>query len=262
MRGARRLLPWIVGSAALAIGVGGIAVGLPGMLEPADEPVVLARPLPGEVRAGYLPDGTPVWVAGHEDGGVSVISAFSSHDPFGLNKLIWWCETADGFDDPSSGAKWDRYGVRLGGPAPIGLVTYETAVSGGQVAIGSPREGPPAGTRFTGPAETDREWCLGVDGSATWHTFDGWQVWNSPTAAIASEPAAWILLEGHLVEHGAEVRLCGVAGCADSVRVLNVAAPQQPGLEFGQFPGERFIARVRDGALDDLARVVVPPPEP
>ena len=142
--GRRRTLPWIVGLVVVASGAVAVAVALipRGQQELPDDSVVLARPLPGEVRADYLPDGTPVWVAGHDGGDVSVISAFSSHVPYGLNKLIWWCDKADAFDDPAHGGKWDEYGVRLGGPAPIGLATYEAAVVGGRVAVGGLRAGP------------------------------------------------------------------------------------------------------------------------
>ncbi len=254
--GRRRTLPWIAGLFVVASGAMAVALIPRGQQEAPSDSVVLARPLPGEVRADYLPDGTPVWVAGHADGDASVISAFSSHVPYGLNKLIWWCAKADAFDDPSHGGKWDEYGVRFGGPAPIGLATYETAVSGGRVAIGGLREGQPLGTPFLGPGETEREWCLGLDGGATWHTFDGWRIWDSPTAAVDAKPDEWILLEGHLAPVGGELRLCAAAGCADSARVLDVAMPSHPELELVPVRGERFIAHVRDGALADLTRAV------
>ena len=132
-------------------------------------------------------------------------------------------------------------------------------------AVGSPigglREGQPLGTPFLGPGETEREWCLGLDGGATWHTFDGWRIWDSPTAAVDAKPEEWILLEGHLTAVLGELRLCAAAGCADSARVLDVAMPSHPELELVPVPGERFIAHVRDGALADLTRAV-PLPAP
>lgn len=255
--GRRIVLPWIAGFVVVVASVTVAVLLVPGgQQEPPGESVVLARPLPGEVRADYLPDGTPVWVAGHDNGDASVISAFSSHVPYGLGKLIWWCDKADAFDDPAHGGKWDEYGVRLGGPAPIGLATYETTLVGGRVAIGAVREGQPVDTPFVGPGETEREWCLDLDGGAAWHTFDGWRIWDSPAAAIAAEPDEWILLEGHLVAVGGELRLCAATGCGDSARVLDVAIPSHPELELGPFPRERFIAHVRDGAFADLARAI------
>ena len=59
----------------------------------------------------------------------------TSHRP---QELVWWCDKADAFDDPAHGGKWDEYGVRLGGPAPIGLSTYEAAVVGDRVAVRVP----------------------------------------------------------------------------------------------------------------------------
>ena len=150
--GRRRTLPWIAGLLVVASGAVAVAVALipRGQQELPDDSVALARPLPGEVRADYLPDGTPVWVTGHADGDASVISAFSSHVPYGLNKLVWWCAKADAFDDPSHGGKWDEYGVRFGGPAPIGLATYETAMVGRSGRHRRPSRGPTSGHAVPG----------------------------------------------------------------------------------------------------------------
>src|SRR5688500_20290993 len=79
----------------IAIGAGlviGLAVVAGGVLLVAnllhtDEPEIpfsLGRPNAGEVRPDYLADGTPVWVVGHQDGTVDVLSGFDTHVPFNL----------------------------------------------------------------------------------------------------------------------------------------------------------------------------------
>jgi hypothetical protein len=76
---------------------------------------------------------------------------------------------------------------------------------------------------------------------------------------VEAAPDGWILLEGELIADRAErrVRLCGLAGCADSVLAANVEMPP-PGMDprFGPLGESRFIAHVRDGTLVDVTRVV------
>lgn len=222
--------------------------------EPEVEPVVVDRPSPGEVRPDYLPDGTPIWVVGHDNGDVSVLSGFDTHIPFGLNKLLWWCEKADGFENPEHGSKYDEYGLKIGGPAPHGLRSYELN-DDGRITLGRFRGGMPPDTPHSGPPVQNRTWCTGFDDGTTWHTFTGWETWDSPTAAVEAQPTGWILLSGQLVAVAGEVRFCSLAGCEDSVHVTNVTMPPNPDMEFGPFEGERFIARVSEGGLDDLTRV-------
>jgi hypothetical protein len=103
----------------------------------------------------------------------------------------------------------------------------------------------------------DREWCTHPEDELLVHTFDGWRLWDSPTAAVGAAPEDWILLEGELVASPAEnaVRLCALAGCADSVLAANVEMPPRDD-QFGPLGEGRFIAHVRDGALDDVTQVV------
>ena len=214
------------------------------------------RPTPGEVRPDYLADGTPVWVIGHEDGSVSVLSGFDAHVPAGLGKILWWCPTALALDNPEHGSKYDEYGLKLGGPAPTGLPSYETRASGGRIFVGSLGEPPAIEEGHTGPREFDRDWCTFPEDDVLFHTFDGWQVWDSPTDAVAAAPDGWILLAGGLALRDGEVVLCSLGGCADAVIAANVEEPVNPDPVFGPLFGERFIARVRDGALTDVTRVL------
>ncbi|MEO6294325.1 MAG: hypothetical protein ABIP01_02585 [Candidatus Limnocylindria bacterium] len=227
-----------------------------------DEPDMsfsLRRPAAGQVRADYLADGTPVWVVGHEDGSVDVLSGFDTHVPSNLGKVLWWCPSARAFENPEHGSKWDEYGVKLGGPAPAGLASLEVSVRSSRVFLGAPRPAPPLDTPPHGPAEFDREWCR-LPQERVFHTFDGWEVWESPNAAIEAAPERWILLEGELViaPAGDSVLLCALDGCADSVVATNVEVPhaRQMDVRFSPLVGRRFIARVRDGALTDVTRIV------
>lgn len=225
--------------------------------EPADaQPVTLAAPAPGDVRPDYLPDGEPVFVVGHPDGSVQVVSAFSTHAPQFLHKLVWWCPSARGFEDPFHGARWDEYGVYMFGPALGSLPSYTPAGStDATVTVGTQLEVPGPDAPAHGPQSDERDWCTDLDASI-YHTFEDWEVWESPSAAVDAAPDGWILIEGAISTDGGRVLLCSLAGCGDSAVVATVTAPppETDPSTFGQ--GPRFIARARDGALVDLTQVV------
>ena len=250
--------------AALLIGmvvvIGIVLVGANLLWEPEpDTAFSLARPPAGHARADYLADGTPVWVIGHLDGSVDVLSAFDTHVPFNLGKMLWWCPSARGLDNPNHGSKWDEYGVKIDGPAPAGLTSWEVNLRSSRVFLGSPRPAPRLDAPVSGPSAHERDWCVPAEDPLLFHTFDGWKVWESPTAAVEAAPNEWILLAGELIADRAEgrVRLCGLAGCADSAVAANVEVPP-PDMDprSGPLGGTRFIAHVRDGTLVDVTRVV------
>ncbi len=115
------------------------------------------------------------------------------------------------------------------------------------------------GTRHHGPPEQDRVWCMATEDPVIFHTFAGWQLWDSPTAAREAAPDEWILLDGTLTlaPDGARVLLCSATGCADSVAATNLEVPPRDmDPQFGPLGAGRFIGRVRDGALTDVTRVV------
>jgi hypothetical protein len=244
----------------LVVVIGIVAVGANLLRGPEpDTGFSLARPPAGQARADYLADGTPVWVIGHQDGTVDVLSGFDTHVPFNLGKMLWWCPTARALENPNHGSRWEEYGVRIGGPAPAGLASWEVTVQSSRVFLGEPRPAPPHDARVFGPPEHERDWCVPAEDPVVFHTFDGGEVWDSPTAAVQAAPDDWILFEGDLVADRAEgrVRLCGLAGCADSAVAANVDMPP-PDMDprVGPLGGSRFIAHVRDGTLVDVTRVV------
>ena len=223
--------------------------------EPAEPLGRLELPTPGELRADYLADGTPVWVVRHENGDVSVLSGFDTHRPSGVGKILWWCHRADAFENPEHGAKYDEYGLRIGGPAPTGLPSYSAMIEGSHVVVGKLLAAPPPDARHTGPAEHEREWCFEPEHERIVHTFEGWQAWDSPTAAVGTAPSGWILLEGQLALRDGGVVLCGArAGCADAVQAANID-PTDAERQFGPLFGDRFIAQVVDGELTGVTRV-------
>jgi hypothetical protein len=170
-------------------------------------------------------------------------------------------EAASAFDNPNHGSKWDEYGLKMGGPAPFGLVTHEVVVQGSLVLVGKARPGAPPEVRHAGKSEAERDWCqLPDDDQVTYHRFEGWHVWDSPAEAVREAPVdRWILLEGALAVVAGEdgVRLCALDGCGDSALAANVERPEA-NRQFGPLGPGRFIARVRDAALVDVTRVVVP----
>ncbi len=220
------------------------------------EPISLARPARGEARPDHLPDGTPVWVIGHGDGSVDVILGFDTHKPWGLGKMLWWCGRAAALDNPHHGSKWDEYGLKLGGPAPTGLPSFDVQMEGDRLVIGGLRTAPPMRLQAPGPPAGARPWCTGLDDAVTYHQFDGWRVWDSPADAVAAAPAGWILLEGELVEDRDEGRVyvCAALGCGDRALAANVEVSSAD-REFFQFAG-RFIAQVQDGALVGVSHVI------
>jgi hypothetical protein len=255
VKGWRLIVSAAIGAVAV---VGGILWGADLLGRGPVGPIVLARPAPGEARPDHLPDGTPVWVMGHDDGSADVLLGFDPHRPFGLGKMMWWCEAARALDNPHHGSKWDEYGVRIGGPAPEGLRSYDVRVERDRLLLGELRDAPPYGARATGPPESDRQWCRGEDGAVTYHRFEGWRVWDSPAAAVAADPEGWILLDGQLLadpEQGV-VLLCAPAGCEDRAIAANVEVPP-PDLEFGPLVAGRFIAQVDGGRLVGVSQVIV-----
>ena len=98
---------------------------------------LLRRPARGEVSAQALADGSPVWVVRHDDGKVSVLSARSTHTPFGVSQLVGWCASSRGFEDGMYGSRWDELGHKSGGPAPSDLASAEVKVVGdGDIKVG------------------------------------------------------------------------------------------------------------------------------
>lgn len=245
LRGMRRR-PWMIllGGLVLAtLVVGGL------VLVRRAPPVALDLPRAGEARPDYLPDGSPVWVIGHEDGSVDVFSAISTHMASGLAKLTRWCPKSRSLEDPFHGSTWSEFGVKTDGPAPNDLARWTTTVQGAKVLLGDEKTGAPSG----GGVPVVRP-CTAAD-DVTFHTFKDWHLWNSPSELIAAHPDGWALLAGGLASPSdGSVMICSVGGCGDAVVLAGVGR----GAMLQRFADELFIVKVRDGKLTDPTRVIVP----
>jgi hypothetical protein len=213
--------------------------------------VTVQRPAPGEARADHLADGTPIWVIGHNDGTVTVLSGFDTHVPTGVRKLLWWCPRARALEDPRHGSKWDEFGARMGGPAPAPLPRWQTSPRGSRLVVGDAQPGTNGPQNEpTGPP------CVGED-PVIFHEFAGWDVWSSPGAAVIAGENGWFLLDGRLVpQPDGTVWLCALTGCGDSVPVDWIRAPDPEVRALDPWPDTRYLARLRDGRLIDLAQII------
>lgn len=105
-------------------------------IDPASSSLVV--PDRGRASAQLLEDGSPVWVIRHPAGTVSVVSAASTHRPFGISQLVDWCASSRGLEDPRYGSRWDEFGHKLGGPAPSDLAVAEVREHRrGQLVVGA-----------------------------------------------------------------------------------------------------------------------------
>ena len=244
----------------LVVAIGIVVVGANLLREPDPETgFSLARPPAGQARADYLADGTPVWVIGHEDGTVDVLSGFDTHVPFNLGKLLWWCPTARGLEDVSHGNRWDESGANIGGPAPAGLASWEVTVQSSRVFLGEPRPAPTRDGPVIGPPEHERDWCLPAEDPVVFHTFDGWEVWDSPTAAVEAAPERLDPPRGRAGRRSrrrarSPLRARRMRRFGRRRERRDAAARHGPTGRSAR--GARFIAHVRDGALVDVTRVM------
>jgi len=148
-------------------------------------------PALGDAAAVFLADGRPVFI-------VSVVDAFSTHTPFGVGTLVGWCAATRTFDDLQHGSTFDEHGRYILGPAPSGLVTFETTDLGttpateqvGARQLPAPRT--ELGTPFSGPP------CMSP-AEAIVHRIGRGQLTNSPAAAARGTLGRWMAVAGVLV---------------------------------------------------------------
>jgi len=159
--------------------------------------------------------------------------------------------------NPHHGSEYDEYGVKYGGPAPASLAGWDALVNGDRVLVGSARTVPPI-PAHVGQIEPPRWQCLDGD-PVTFHTFSGWRVW-SPREVVGASPHQWVVIAGQLQRVGDGVLLCSLSGCNDSARVEGVTWPPPtlpPGMQ-QDWSDPVWLARVRDGEIIDLTRIIRP----
>jgi Rieske [2Fe-2S] domain len=254
-------LAFVVAAAGVTLAVR--ALGPTGGPRPAAHPAlsgsdVVEVPPRGETAPAFLADGHPVFVVHHEDGTVSVVDAFSTHRPWGVEELIGWCPSSRTFDEPEHGAKFNEYGQYLAGPASADLAYYEIGPTGSQVDVGSAvvpttrSENPRVG--FQGKLCADTEVALNL------HQIPRSAVFDSPAEAVETGPGGWIALRGVLlVRAGEQALLCATVeggSCTspaivegiDSEAWLDFLGRSQVGIE------SEWIARVEGDHLISLTR--------
>ena len=110
-------------------------------------PPGLELPTDGEVAAHHLDDGTPVFIS-HLDGEVTVLDArLPGPGPEAdgrLRRLVGYCPSSGGFEEPAHGSMFGRDGRWNGGPAP------------GSLAIHPHRQVDERAVVTDGPVERDR----------------------------------------------------------------------------------------------------------
>ena len=232
---------------------------------------VVELPPPGEAKAVFLADGTPVFVVAHQDGTASVIEAFSGHVPYGMKKLVWWCPSARWFEDPFHGSKYDEYGGWREGPAGNGLsiyrvemvdharlrvdaeakITSPVELGPGRVAIHA--KGPPPAGPFCDP---------GSESQAVFHRFAAKD--ETPVEKLKSSPEGWAFVRGDLLlQKKRQPQLCSLHAPRESFSCVEVYAPffedQQ---RLGPFESTTlegpWVVRVHGGEIFDLAVPITP----
>ena len=224
---------------------------------------VLELPPLGEVAAANLADGRPVFVVHHEDDTVSMVDAFSTHDTFGIGKLVGWCPSSRTFEDPFHGSKWDEFGDYALGPAPTGLVTYEISVVPGdqnQVHVDGPIPSHPRGF-LTQPFQPAGPFCQSTSRMVLPDVLQ--DASSSPADVVAAAPPGWVAVRGILLATaGQPARLCEAVAdgaCVDAAPVSGVdgtslvSALRDPSTTV-TIEGP-WIAQVRAGAFVHLTRV-------
>ena len=188
--------------------LGGSEEGSSGSAAPIAGSQELRVPSLGDAAAAFLADGRPVFIVHHEDGTASVVDAFSTHTPFGVGKLVGWCEATRTFDDIQHGSKFDEYGRYILGPASSGLVTFEATDLGttpAKVRIGGrrlPAARTELGTPFSGSSCTSTADTL-------FHRIGQGQLTDSPRDAVGGTPGRWIAVPGVLLVTPVDgARLC------------------------------------------------------
>jgi Rieske Fe-S protein len=233
---------------------------------------VLEVPPPGEVRAGLLRDGLPVFVVRHEDGTVTVVEAFSPHVPWGIGKLIGWCASTRTFDDPFHGSLFDEFGGYLFGPASRDLVVRSADFLSGdrtRVTVGGPLEaesrmGTAGESRYAPLCEgLAAPGAAGAPDELVVPAVDSLPTYDSPGEAVAASPEGWIVLRGSLLVTEQEedpVLLCAPSEdddvCLFPAEVAGVDRDILQGEPFVTIDG-LWLARIQDGVLRDLTRIPV-----
>lgn len=174
------------------------------------------------VRAAFLEDGTPVFVANLGAVEAAVLDARVPYQPLGerIDLLVAWCPPSGRFQEPRYGSEFAPDGTHLNGPAPTGLLAYRLAVEqASQVRVqerGSPRprsedpgaspmRGPECAPAGTGPAK------------GRWHYAEDTDRAPSPREALTLVSDGRVVVRGTLEYVGSQPpEMCDDTGAVDA----------------------------------------------
>lgn len=255
------MIRWLL--ALVLVLVIGLAVVAAIVLWPREEPFArFATPRPGEAVAAFLSDGRPVWVIRHEDGSGSVLDAFSTHVPYGINKLTWWCPVSRVIDDPFHGARWDEFGDYSGGPAPGGLREYAVRVEGNELQILDEPVARPLRAGNEAPIEQPY-YCS--EQEALVHDFSDFPEAETPALAASAADGRWRRLHATLTPlpglHSG--LLCPDAVADDDCAEVELPLEQYEPRSYDPFSADEgyltnvdWIVRAEDGRILEVAVAV------
>ncbi len=268
---------------ALVVSAAGVFLAARAFVSPSNQDVTSAGlqgsntldiPPRGEASPEFLADGHPVWVIHHADDSLSVLDAFSTHVPFGIEELIGWCDSAQRFQEPAHGASFNEYGQYLDGPAPADLAYFEFERSGGQVRV---RDITVPETRTEGVTDPSNMPLCSAPGAFPLtptirvHHIPSSSQLASPAAAVEARPSGWFAVRGELwIRSGAPTLLCGVfratrseTTCEAEALVAGVSSQKLldfNGLEELSIEGQ-WLARVEGDHLTSLTDIDRPAEE-
>ena len=225
--------------------------GRPGW--PSDPPG-LALPAEGEVVAGHLDDGSPVFVA-RFGSHVEVLTAAAPGPPLDADgrahPLTVYCGSSGLFEDLAHGSVFGRDGRWNGGPAPASLARYPSRVDDDRVLVtadAQPRDRPGRSTTTTRPPPTGPS-CRALPprertAATTRHEADD----TVHLRQLTADAWAWV-----------DARFEPVDAEPDAVRICDTRTCDEVALAFpdGRRPGNGPLLARLDA--DEQVRVLVPP---
>lgn len=203
---------------------------------------------PGEVRATYLHDGSPVFVVHALDGATHVVSAVAPSS----QGLVTWCGDTRTFVETGGTSRWDEQGRYLFGPAEAGLALHRLARNPGGATVQAGARLRPRPVSDDPQPVSDEGRCYSTGGAG------GLRHQRADMTAQSVEGAAGDNLarvNGDLVvKAGGDARLCSAAGCSSRSKAVTSTFHDTLALdEYSGVARGEFLVRVTpEGTFADL----------
>ncbi len=214
----------------------------------AEPGTVLDAGAPGEVRATYLDDGSPVFVVHSVDGMTHVVSAVGPR----AQGLVTWCGDTRTFVETGGTSRWDEQGRYLFGPADAGLALHTVVAdpNGATVQVG-PRLRPRP--LSDDPQPVFEEGSCYVGGGAGGLRHDRGDITRQPVESITGTNfamvTAWLTVGPDRI-----ARLCPARRCSRQSREVTGTFHDAVSLDeyVGRASGEFLVRLTPQGTFDDL----------